>query len=266
MRFAFGKNWQSFLTVLDDRRIEEACTALRISLGREDLTDWRVLDVGSGSGLSSLALRKLGAHVLSFDYDPDSVACTKELRKRFDADNTKWQVLRGSVLDKDFMAGLGHFDLVYAWGVLHHTGAMWDAIELSQQRVAAGGTLLVALYNDQGFRSRAWLHIKRLYCSGTLPRLLVQAAFYPMFAAYTLMLDIRNLEIPGEHMRNYHRRRGMSIVHDWRDWLGGYPFEVASPKEVQTRLERNGYALKRAALTSGWGCNELVLRRAGGSD
>ncbi len=50
----------------------------------ETLAGNSFLDVGSGSGLFSLAAMRLGAdRVHSFDYDPQSVGCTKELKRRF---------------------------------------------------------------------------------------------------------------------------------------------------------------------------------------
>lgn len=260
MRYAFGKNWQSFLAVLDEDRIGEACRSLRESLQRDSLEGLRVLDIGSGSGLFSLAAHRLGAEVVAFDYDPDSVACTASLRERHAAGSARWTVLQGSVLDPEFMASLGSFDLVYSWGVLHHTGGMWEAIDLAAARVRPGGTLLIALYNDQGWRSRAWHGIKRLYVGSAPGRWLVTAAFYPPFLAYTLADDLRRGVAPGTHIREYRRRRGMSIVHDWRDWLGGYPFEVATPAAVAGRL-CGEFELRRQALTRGWGCNEFVLAR-----
>lgn len=136
-RFEFGKNWQSFLNTLDDERIAIAEASLRERLG--DISGKTFLDVGSGSGLSSLAARRLGAKVRSFDYDPHSVACTEELRRRYFPDDADWTVSAGSILDDDFVASLGRYDIVYAWGVLHHTGAMWRALE-NVGKLVAGGT------------------------------------------------------------------------------------------------------------------------------
>ena len=138
-RFEFGANWARFLTTLNDERIAEAERSLVRWLGRERLDGLTFLDAGSGSGLFSLAARRLGATVTSFDYDPQSVACTSTLRERYFAGDPDWTVQRGSVLDPAFLAGLGTFDIVYSWGVLHHTGAMWDAIANTAQRVAPGG-------------------------------------------------------------------------------------------------------------------------------
>lgn len=261
LRFAFGRNWKSFLTTLDEYRIDEARNRLCESLGRDDLHGIRALDIGSGSGLSSLVMHQLGADVVAFDYDTDSVACTEELRKRFAPRATNWRIMQGSALDPAFMAGLGQFDLVYSWGVLHHTGAMWPAINLAAARVAPQGTLLLALYNDQGWRSAVWRAIKRLYCSSTPGRWLVGALFYPLFSLYALWQDLRHFHAPGTHARQYARKRGMSLFHDWRDWLGGYPFEVAKPEDVMQKLAAYGFELQHQTLTRGLGCNEFVIKK-----
>lgn len=261
LRFPFGRNWRSFLSTLNDHRIEEARRRLCESLGRDDLHGVRALDIGSGSGLSSLVMYQLGADVVAFDYDVDSVACTEELRRRYAPGATNWHVMRGSALDRAFMASLGQFDLVYSWGVLHHTGAMWQAIELAAARVMPQGTLLLALYNDQGWRSRIWHAIKHTYCSGTPSRWLICTVFYPVFALYALAHDLRHLNLPGTYARRYASKRGMSLTHDWRDWLGGYPFEVVSPEALTHRVAAAEFVLQHQTVTHGLGCNEFVFAK-----
>src|SRR2546423_1819454 len=169
-RFEFGKNWSRFLEVLDDTHIACAEESLKQMLDVETLDGKSFLDIGSGSGLFSLAARRVGARVHSFDYDPNSVACTKELRRRYFDNDPDWRIEEGSALDVDYMRSLGTFDVVYSWGVLHHTGAMWTALENAQLVVAAGGKLFVAIYNDLGSRSRRWRWIKQTYCG--LPKIL----------------------------------------------------------------------------------------------
>ena len=161
-RFTFGDNWWRFLSVLDENRIGLAEQSLRDALRADNLDEKRFLDIGSGSGLFSLAARRLGATVRSFDYDPQSVACTEELKRRYFRDDPDWTVEHGSVLDEDYMATLGQFDIVYSWGVLHHTGHMYKACSATISAVAKGGQLVLAIYNDQGLPSKYWLYVKRV--------------------------------------------------------------------------------------------------------
>lgn len=178
-RFAFGENWARFLTGLDEKAICAAQQSLTTMLECDDLTGKSFLDIGSGSGLFSLAARRLGARVHSFDRDPQSVACTAELKRRYFPDDPYWAVEQGSVLDRAYLKGLGTFDVVYAWGVLHHTGAMWQACECVADLVAPGGMLLLAIYNDQGRASRSWLFVKRWY--NALPRPFRFLVLWPAF-------------------------------------------------------------------------------------
>lgn len=120
----------------------------------DDLQNRTFLDIGSGSGLFSLAARKLGARVHSFDYDPQSVACTRALKQRYFPDSADWVIEEGSALDADYLLRLGQFDIVYSWGVLHHTGAMWQALENVDGNVRQNGKLFIALYNHQPLISK----------------------------------------------------------------------------------------------------------------
>jgi len=260
-RFEFGKNWQRFLSVLDDRRIEAAETSLRAMFEANRLDGKTFLDVGSGSGLFSLAAARLGARVHSFDYDPDSVACTRYLKTRY-APDASWVVEEGSVLDRQFLAGLGRFDLVYSWGVLHHTGAMWTALENVATLVADGGQLAIAIYNDQGPISRRWTAIKRLYNGA--PRALRPVVLLPVVIvreARIMLGDVVHGRNPLEPWRTT-GTRGMSKWHDWVDWIGGYPFEVAKPEAVFDFFRARDFSLTKLHTEGGsLGCNEFVFRK-----
>lgn len=253
-RFGFGKNWQRFLSVLNDERIAEAENSLKQMLEVENLQGKTFLDIGSGSGLFSLAARRLGARVHSLDYDPTSVACTQELKRRYFPDVSDWTIEQGSVLDVDYLKSLGKFDIVYSWGVLHHTGAMWQALENVILPVASGGQLFIAIYNDQGYKSEIWRKVKQFYCSGIVGKSLVCAFFIPYFVLIGFLVDFLKLRNPFTRYIEYKKSRGMSLFYDWFDWLGGYPFEFAKPEDIFKFYRNKDFMVKNlivGGITSG---------------
>ena len=259
-RFAFGHNWKLFLDGLNEPRILQAQRALAEMLGQESLAGCRFLDAGCGSGLSSLVARRMGAQVYSFDFDPESVACAEELRRRYFPGDTGWTIETGSVLDGAYLSSLGQFEIVYSWGVLHHTGAMWHAMENLAPLVAEGGQLFIAIYNDQGSVSNRWRTLKRTYNALPAPLrpVLTLGAFGVMFWR-RLLKDALQFQ-PLRTWRT-HSYRGMSLWRDVVDWVGGYPFEVARPEQILDFYRPFGFELTKLRTCNNSGCNELVFTK-----
>ena len=260
-RFEFGKNWQSFLESVDEPKIADAERSLSEMLEVSSLQGKTFLDIGSGSGLFSLAARRLGAKVHSFDYDPNSIACTEELKRRYFPEDSNWKIEQGSALDRSYLLSLGEFDVVYSWGVLHHTGQMWRALENAGLMVAPGGRLFIAIYNDEGPKSRRWTRIKKNYNRSKIMRgpLLVGSMMHLYWRP--VVKDILQLR-PFHSLRNYgDGGRGMSWWPDLVDWVGGYPFEVAKPEELLSFYRSRGFELIHMTTCNDLGCNEVVFKK-----
>src|SRR5215470_2306875 len=264
-RFEFGVNWARFLTVTDDKHVNEAESSPKEMLCVANLEGQSFLDIGCGSGLFSLAARRLGATVHSFDFDLRSVACTKELKRWYFPGDGSWRIEEGSVLDRSYIESLGQFDVVYSWGVLHHTGAMWLGIENAIPRVAdTNGRLFIAVYNDQGWKSHVWWLVKSFY--NQLPRFF-RTPFVAVVTAITHLLVIMKYTIKLRPMTaiapllRARRKRGMSTKYDKVDWIGGFPYEFISFEALRAYLEVRGFSLINARRATSLGCHELVLQR-----
>jgi len=236
MRFAFGKNWQSFAAQIGPREVAEAKRGLLKLISANDLRGKSFLDIGCGSGLHALAAIELGAgRVTAIDIDPDSIAAARET---LNVAGVRCTISQGDVFEIE-----GSFDVVYSWGVLHHTGDMWAAIERASMLVAPKGRFIFSLYRKTQFDA-AWVFEKRLYAGAPSA---LQAVIR---AGYLLAFRLACRRITGgsyrDFVRGYYQDRGMSHAHDVHDWLGGFPYETAAPAEVENKLASLGFRQEKA--------------------
>lgn len=257
LAYDFGKNWDRYSRdVLDEARVDAAVDSMAALIGAERLRDARFCDVGCGSGLFTVAAGRLGVvRGLGFDVNPTAVAVAQRNRHRFAAPEAaaRLDFCEGSALDENFVSGLGRFDVVYAWGSLHHTGAMDRAVANVARLVDSDGLFVLALYNRH-WSSPLWTAIKIVYnLSPEWGRRVLDV----MLGA---VIYLATLAVTGTSPLK--KERGMEFWVDVADWLGGYPYEYASADEVTARLTELGF--ERVALVpprTPTGCNEFIFRR-----
>jgi SAM-dependent methyltransferase len=259
--FEFGENWRDFSKSIDQERIDAAMDGLR-KLFPEGLVGKTFLDIGCGSGLNALAALSLGAaSVTAVDIDENSVSTTQTLLTAR-APDSSWSAKVVSVFDVT-PDTLGTFDVVYSWGVLHHTGNMWKAIDLAARLVSPGGLYAIAIYTKTslcGF----WQYEKAFYSKSPKPVQTILRYGYMAASLGSMLVTMRN---PVAFVQNYKSSRGMRWSNDIHDWLGGYPYESASAQEMQSFLNKIGLVEVRSFPTesslgfSSAGCGEYVYSR-----
>ncbi len=258
--FSFGKNWERFSRRhFDEKRVESSGAHMLAVLGLGSLEGLSFLDIGSGSGLHSLAAHRAGAQTIrSFDFDPSSVATT-ERTHRYAGAPSNWTIDQGSILDSSYVSSVTKAKVVYSWGVLHHTGAQWDALANAVRLVEDGGILYIALYNTEAYRRPGqayWLDLKKRYnAKGVLGRRLMELE-------YAWEHVYKPARAAGQSVSAFLGKpaRGMEFWTDVRDWLGGFPTEFSSVAEVDVFLGERGF--RRLELVTGEGCAEYVYCHA----
>ena len=252
--FKFGENWASFSKQMDETHIEQAVQSLTSLFGEGALKDKSFLDMGCGSGLFSSAAARLGARsVLGLDIDPVSVETSQANAAHWLKDSSALTFRQFSALDTAQMDALGKFDVVYSWGVLHHTGNMALALQNTARRVKPNGLLMIAIYNRH-WSSPLWWAIKWLYNrAGKAGQKIIIGLMTPVIFTAKWLVTRQN---------PFQMRRGMDFMHNVTDWVGGYPYEYAGAEEMTSTLEKLGFellSLRRAKVPTG--CNEYVCRR-----
>ena len=252
--FDFGANWEEFSKRrIDRQRLEMACESLQFLLEKKSLAGKSFLDVGCGSGLFSIAAHQLGARkVVGIDVNPRCIE-TSQANRDLLAPGSTIEFHVASALEPEQLKRFGKFDFVYAWGSLHHTGAMWNAVHNVSGCVAPEGILVMAIYNKH-VTSPVWKSIKWIY--NQVPGL-VQGFMILMFAG---IIYVAKLLVTGTNPLI--KERGMDFWFDVIDWVGGYPYQYATYREVESFVTNQGFEMRRyISATVPTGCNQFVFDR-----
>lgn len=201
MRYEFGENWSDFIASnFNENKVEHARSHMLNFIGIKDLKGLKFLDIGCGSGLHSLAALQAEADcVTSFDIDKNAVDSAKSIKKKY-GEPENWTILEGSILDPDFTSKLREYDVIYSWGVLHHTGNMWAAIESARNLMKKNSLLYLALYSSEACvnpKPEYWLDFKRRYNrNGKVKRMMMELLYFLRFYIWhDVRSNLRNVAI-----------------------------------------------------------------------
>lgn len=265
LKFKFGENWLRFNKLINRKKILQARNSLKkykISYMNKSF-----LDVGCGSGLFSLAASTLGCKkIYSVDVDDSSIKSTKILRENFNRKNLNWNIEKVSLIRDSFTKKCKNYDIIYCWGVAHHTGNMFKAFENLVNVCKINSHLVIAIYNDEGLKSKIWWIIKYLY--NFVPSSLRKIyAYFIMnvvrngYVIFRLFFTLQFSELSKYLDKKTKRPRGMNADVDIMDWVGGYPFEYIKFNLLKKYFISKGFKVIKSRECKGSGNHEIVFKR-----
>jgi ubiquinone biosynthesis O-methyltransferase len=111
-----------------------------------------VLDAGCGTGVFSIIFARNGAaKVTGIDISPGSLDTARSLKKKFGLANAEFR--QQDMLRLPFASA--SFDIVWAWGTVHHTTDPLGAIAELIRVLKPGGSLFLAIYKRTNV---TWVH------------------------------------------------------------------------------------------------------------
>jgi SAM-dependent methyltransferase len=130
-----------------------------LQMTREQIRGKRVLDAGCGQGRWSYGFIKLGATVRGIDTSVSAIKYANEHLKRT-TPPARFCVL--NVLDERQLSKVfnnAEFDIIWCWGVLHHTGDPEKGFDNLVKLLKPGGTIHLYLYGKKSFVNKFWRRV-----------------------------------------------------------------------------------------------------------
>ena len=156
---------REYFDAIEDYRYNSDAPWLKDAVGFDHFQNKRLLEVGFGTGTDLLQFARAGAVVTGVDITPRSIEIA---RRRFDVYGQRGEFLIGDGENLSFPDE--SFDVVYSFGVLHHTPDTQRAIREVHRVLRPGGKAIVMLYHRSSLFYWGGLALKRGILQGKLLR------------------------------------------------------------------------------------------------
>jgi SAM-dependent methyltransferase len=198
-----------------------------------------VLEVGCGSGVHAKLLARAGANVTAIDLTPTAVELT---RKRLELAGLDARVLEADAEQLPFE--VGSFDLVWSWGVVHHSRDTDRVLAEVARVLRPGGRFSLMVYHRTSITWWGQYQLARGVLKGEL--------------LHSSPEEVANRHADGVIARHYTRRSLTEALAPWFDpietrVMGQHSEAIPLPARLRRKVERLVPV----------GAREAVLRRVG---
>jgi len=148
---------RAFFRGIEDHRYDVYAPWLKEAVGFQSFAGRRVLEIGPGLGTDHAQFARAGARLYAIDLTATHLALT---RQRFALETLETRLARADAELLPFVDA--SFDVVYSFGVLHHTPDTQKAVEEARRVLRPGGLAIISLYH----RHSAFHWIATVLCRG----------------------------------------------------------------------------------------------------
>lgn len=196
-----------------------------------------VLDSGCGTGIFSIIFAKNGAgQVTGIDISPGSLGTAEGLKQKFGLSNARFE--QQDMLHLPYPDAC--FDIVWAWGTVHHTTDPLGAIDGLIRVLKPGGSILLAIYKKTKV---TWIHEAIRKTLVRTPR--------RSWNALAKIMAFFGTPIVWTFKRREKARQGETLSELILDWYFVPIRHYYKPDEIRTFLEGKGFKIENYLAHSG---------------